>query len=81
MTPKQQLDSFLKKYDPKIAGIARRALAKMRKLVPGATEIVYDNYNALVIGRTEREGVVGDFFDCSVPTLGEPVFPAGRKVE
>jgi len=50
MTPKQQLDSFLKKYDPKIAGIARRALAKMRKFVPGATEIVYDNYNALVIG-------------------------------
>jgi hypothetical protein len=50
MTPKQQLDLFLKKYDPKIAGIARRTLAKMRKLVPGATEIVYDNYNALVIG-------------------------------
>jgi len=50
MTPKQQLDAFLKKYDPYIAGIARRALAKMRKRLPGAVEIVYDNYNALAIG-------------------------------
>ena len=50
MTPKQQLDAFLKKYDPDIAGIARRALAKMRKRLPGAVEIVYDNYNALAIG-------------------------------
>src|SRR5215469_10063831 len=50
MTPTQQLDSFLKKYDPKIAATARRALAKMRKRLPGAVEIVYDNYNALAIG-------------------------------
>ena len=50
MTPKQQLDAFLKKYDPTIAGIARRALTKLRKRLPGAVEIVYDNYNALAIG-------------------------------
>jgi hypothetical protein len=50
MTPKQQLDTFLAKYDPKIAGCARRALVKMRKRLPGAIEIVYDNYNALAIG-------------------------------
>jgi hypothetical protein len=47
---KRQLDSFLAKYDPKVAAFARRALAKMRKLVPGAIEMVYDNYNWLVIG-------------------------------
>jgi hypothetical protein len=41
---------FLAKYDPPIAATAKRALAKMRKLVPGAVELVYDNYNALVIG-------------------------------
>lgn len=50
MTPKQQLDSFLAKYDPEIASSARRALIKMRKRLPGAVEIVYDNYNALAIG-------------------------------
>jgi len=50
MTPKQQLDSFLAKYDAEIAGCARRALVRMRKRLPGAVEIVYDNYNALAIG-------------------------------
>jgi hypothetical protein len=49
-TPSQQLSRFLAKYSPKIAAQARRALAKMRKLFPGSTEMVYDNYNGLVIG-------------------------------
>jgi hypothetical protein len=48
--PESQLDSFLAKYDPEIAGFARRAQKQMRKLIPGAVEMVYDNYNALVIG-------------------------------
>lgn len=38
------------KYDPEIAKQARAALVKMRKLVPGAVELVYDNYNTLAIG-------------------------------
>ena len=52
----RQLDSFLAKYDPDVAAFARRTLAKMRKLIPGAVEMVYDNYNWLVIGfgPTER---------------------------
>lgn len=50
MTPKQQLDAFLAKYDPAVERTARRALVKMRKRLPGAVEIVYDNYNALAIG-------------------------------
>ncbi len=45
-----QLESFLAKYDPEVAAFARRALAKMRKIVPGAVEMVYDNFNWLVIG-------------------------------
>lgn len=45
-----QLDSFLAKYSPEIETLARRALARMRKLVPGAIEMVYDNFNWLVIG-------------------------------
>ncbi len=48
--PQAQLDSFLAKYDPEVEAFARRALAKMRKIVPGAIEMVYDNYNWLVIG-------------------------------
>lgn len=45
-----QLDSFLAKYSPEIEAFARRTLTKMRKLVPGAIEMVYDNFNWLVIG-------------------------------
>src|SRR5271157_5076610 len=47
---KRQLDFFLARYTPEIEAFARRALANMRKLVPGAIEMVYDNYNWLVIG-------------------------------
>ena len=45
-----QLEEFLAKYTPEIAGLAKAALIKMRKRLPGAVEMVYDNYNALVIG-------------------------------
>ena len=52
----RQIASFLAKYDPKIARAARASRTKMRKIVPGGTEFVYDNYNALVFGYgpTER---------------------------
>ncbi|HWZ97780.1 MAG TPA: DUF1801 domain-containing protein [Candidatus Dormibacteraeota bacterium] len=49
-TPQQQLRSFLAKYDKHVAATAQRTLGKLRKLVPGSIEMVYDNYNALVIG-------------------------------
>jgi hypothetical protein len=46
----EQLRSFLAKFTPEIASAGRRALAQVRKLVPGAIEMVYDNYYALVVG-------------------------------
>jgi hypothetical protein len=49
-TPAQQLRSFLAKFEPRVAASARAALARLRKRLPGAVEIVYDNYNALAIG-------------------------------
>jgi hypothetical protein len=51
-----QLAEFIAKFDPKIAKVAKSILAAMRKRLPGAVEIVYDNYNALAIGfgPTER---------------------------
>ena len=50
MTAQQQFEVFLRKYDPAVAAEARKSLAKLRKLIPNAVEMVYDNYNALVIG-------------------------------
>src|SRR6266849_9696352 len=49
MTAEKQLARFMAKYTPEIRGVARAALAKMRERLPGAIELVYDNYNALVI--------------------------------
>jgi hypothetical protein len=49
-SPEKQLDGFLAKYSPEIAAQARAMLATMRQRLPGTTELVYDNYNALVIG-------------------------------
>lgn len=50
MTPKQQLDSFIDKFTPDMATKTRCAFAWMRRKFPGATVLVYDNYNALAIG-------------------------------
>jgi hypothetical protein len=50
MTAEQQLKSFLSRYQPSMAAEAKKCHAKLRKLVPNAVEMVYDNYNALVIG-------------------------------
>lgn len=50
MTPQQQLDGFLDRFTPEIAAQARRVLAALRARLPGAVQLVYDNYNALAIG-------------------------------
>jgi hypothetical protein len=49
-SPAIRLEGFLARYTPEVAGTARAALGKMRALLPGAVELVYDNYNALAIG-------------------------------
>ena len=64
---KRQFDSFLAKYSPEIETYARRALARMRKLVPGAIEMVYDNYNWLVIGFSPSERPSEAIFSLVLP--------------
>ena len=56
LSPEEQLDAFISKYAPEVAAQARTVLAKMRAFLPGAIELVYDNYNALAVGfgTTER---------------------------
>jgi hypothetical protein len=55
-SPQKQLAGFMAKYTPEVAAKAKAILERMRELLPGAIELVYDNYNALVIGfgPTER---------------------------
>jgi hypothetical protein len=51
-----RLDSYIARYTPEVAGVAREALDRMRAYLPGAVQLAYDNYNALAIGfgPTER---------------------------
>ncbi len=49
-TAQQQLDGFLKKYSPEMEKLGRAAFTHMRKRLPGAVVMVYDNYNALAVG-------------------------------
>jgi hypothetical protein len=55
MTPTQQLNGFIAKYSPEVAAIGRAVLKKMRTRIPGAIEMVYDNYNGLVVGFSPTE--------------------------
>jgi hypothetical protein len=52
----KQLSTFIAKFEPKDAKLIRTCRAEMRKLLPTAIELVYDNYNFFVIGYgpTER---------------------------
>ena len=56
LKPAQRLLRFIEKYDPRIATLAQSARSKLRRRMPGAFELVYDNYNALAVGfaATER---------------------------
>jgi hypothetical protein len=38
------------KYTPAMAKEGRAALTRLRRLVPGAVQMVYDNWNGLVVG-------------------------------
>lgn len=49
-SPSVQLARFISKFMPAMQGMTKSVLRKMRARLPGATEMVYDNYQALVIG-------------------------------
>jgi hypothetical protein len=56
MKPAEQLEGFIAKFDPAVAKLIHECRAEVRKLLPAAIELVYDNYNFLAIGygTTER---------------------------
>ena len=50
LSAENQLSGFMAKYLPEVAKEFRAARKIMRKRLPGAVELVYDNWNWLVIG-------------------------------
>jgi hypothetical protein len=51
----QQLASFIEKFDPKNAELIRSVRKALRRRLPTANELVYDNYNFFVIGYCSTE--------------------------
>ena len=49
-SPANQIAGFLAKYTPELVASAKDSRTRLRKQIPGGTEFVYDNYNALVFG-------------------------------
>jgi hypothetical protein len=66
MGPEAQLDEFIGRYTPELAADARRAIAFMTARLPTATRLVYDNYNALVIGFGANDRVGGIIFSIAL---------------
>jgi hypothetical protein len=55
VTGEQQLAGFIKKFDLKNAALIRSVRRALRKRMPAANELVYDNYNFFVIGYCSTE--------------------------
>ncbi len=49
-TPAAQLAAFVGKFDPQVASVIKDVRTRMRRMMPTANELVYDNYNFFVIG-------------------------------
>ena len=54
-SPAAQVASFIAKFDPAVARLIRSTRTAMRKRLPTALELVYDNYNFLAIGYSSTE--------------------------
>ena len=54
-SPAKQVAGFIAKFDPAVAKLIRSSRTAMRKRLPTALELVYDNYNFLAIGYSASE--------------------------
>jgi hypothetical protein len=70
LSPEQQLASFIEKFTPEMAKHIRAARAKMRKRLPQAAELVYDNYNFFVIGYGPNEKAGDAIFSLAAQAKG-----------
>jgi hypothetical protein len=55
VSAEKQLAGFIGKFTPLVAKVIRAARRTMRQRLPGAIELVYDNYNFFVIGYGPNE--------------------------
>src|SRR5690349_16253398 len=53
--PELQLARFIDKFEPELKTVIVQTRKALRKRLPSANEIVYDNYNFFVIGYSSTE--------------------------
>jgi hypothetical protein len=77
-----QLDSFIDKYTPDMAALTRALLARLKARLPGATILVYDNYNALAIGFAAADRVKDVILSIAIyPKWANLFFMQGRWLD
>jgi hypothetical protein len=82
MDAEAQIESFIAKFSDEVAGQLRAARAAMRARLPGAVELVYDNYNALAIGYGASEKLADVVFSIAgFPRWVRLFFSRGADLE
>jgi hypothetical protein len=66
----QRLEEFIEEFSPEMGKLIRAARAKMRRLIPQALELVYDNYNFFVIGYGPNEKAGDAIFSLAAQAKG-----------
>jgi hypothetical protein len=61
-----ELERCLDEFLPEVAAQARASLGRMRQRLPGAVQLVYDNYNALAIAFSVNDKLSGVLFSIAV---------------
>ncbi|MDB4892132.1 MAG: hypothetical protein JWL61_3987 [Gemmatimonadetes bacterium] len=78
----RQLDGFIDKFDEKSQKLIREVRKAMRKRLPTANEMVYDNYNFFVIGYSPNDRPSDAIFSIAAGASGVSVcFIQGARLE
>jgi hypothetical protein len=74
VSPEVQLKLLIGKFTPEMAAKIRAARRAMRSRLPGALELVYDNYNFFVIGYGPSERTSEAVFSLAAQASGLTLF-------
>jgi hypothetical protein len=66
----EQLQSFIDKFEPQHQAVIRSVRKALRKRLPTANELVWDNYNFFVIGYSPTERPSDSFFSIAAAANG-----------
>ena len=73
-TPERQLAAFIAKFTPAMGRLIRAARAPLRRRLPNAQELVYDNYNFFAIGYGPNDKAGQAIFSLAAQAKGLSLF-------